>query len=172
MGGSQMHPTVRTATEGDADAIGVIHAETWKTTYKGIVHEGFLAKQDPHQRAQEARARIANPSTDFLVVEMNSEIAGFIDAGKSRNPEIADAQIHAIYIAQKYQNRGLGKLLFAAAIERAKERSFRSIFVSVLSKNVQAIAFYRKSGGNLVGHDCVVIEGIRYETDTLLWDVL
>jgi ribosomal protein S18 acetylase RimI-like enzyme len=166
-----MHLTVRAATEADADSIGIIHAEAWKTTYKGIVHESFLAKQDPNQRAQEALARITNPSTDFLVVEANFEVAGFIDTGKSRNPEIADAQIHSIYIAQKYQSRGLGKSLFQAAIEKAKQRGFQNIFVSVLSKNIQAVSFYRKSGGKLVGHDCVVIEGTRYETDTFLWDV-
>jgi ribosomal protein S18 acetylase RimI-like enzyme len=141
MGGSQMHPTIRAATEDDADVIGRIHAEAGKTTYKGIVHEGFLAKQDPGQRAQEARARITEATTDFLVVEMKSEIVGFIDTGKSRNPDIADGQIHSIYIDKKHQSRGLGRLLFEAAIEKAKQRGFRSLFVSVLSKNIQAVSF-------------------------------
>jgi ribosomal protein S18 acetylase RimI-like enzyme len=166
-----MLPTIRIATKEDSAVIGRIHAEAWRTTYKGIVHDGFLAKQDPEKRAQEARARITEATTDFLVVEMESKIVGFIDTGKSRNPDIAEGQIHSIYIAQEYQHRGLGKLLFDSAMERAKHRSFKTLFVSVLSKNAQAVAFYKKLRGKLIGHDCVVIEEIRYETDTFLWRI-
>lgn len=78
---------VRRATVADAEAIGRIHVESWRTTYAGIVPAEFLAALSAERRAEQWRAGLANPEspTIVLVGELRpGEIAGFAACGPER----------------------------------------------------------------------------------------
>ena len=55
-------------------------------------------------------------------------------------------EIERIYIRNKFQKQGLGKYLFNKALEIAKERNEKKIWLGVWEKNENAIAFYHKMG--------------------------
>jgi ribosomal protein S18 acetylase RimI-like enzyme len=166
-----MQFNIRPATLQDAEAIGIVHANSWKSTYRGVVHDSFLEKQDPKRRANEAVTRLKDPSVTSYVAEINGKVVGFTDFGKSKNAEIADGQLYAIYVLETNQGFGIGKALFERCMELSKKYGFKSIFVSVLANNLKAISFYKKAGGRIVGHDHVLIEGFEYETDSFLWEI-
>ena len=56
------------------------------------------------------------------------------------------AQIEAVRIRKDKRGLGLGKILFAWAINRAKERNAHLIQLTTDSKRPQAIAFYEELG--------------------------
>jgi ribosomal protein S18 acetylase RimI-like enzyme len=162
---------IRDAQMDDIAAIAEVHCRTWKETYKGIVHDKYLHKLKP--KYDQVRSRMENVDRRFFVMvpppSDGNAIGGFIEAGKSRNLELADAQIHSIYILPRYQGQGVGKDLMEKAWELFRERIYGTAFVSVLSANGPAVQFYLRMGGQLKGHDCVIIEGITYLTDTYFW---
>lgn len=160
---------LRAAEPRDVTAIGKIHARSWQSTYKGILADSYLAKQDPVRRAQQALERFGKSEIKMFVAEMDGEVVGFMDFGKSRDPRMAESELHAIYILESAQRRGLGALLFEECVKACRTQGSQSLFVSVLSANTRAVSFYRKMGGKLVGHDRVVIEGVSYPTDTFFW---
>jgi len=157
----------------DIAAIADVHCRTWKEAYKNIVHDSYLKKLEP--KYEEVRSRMENPDRKFFVMVPPSSdgnpVGAFIEAGKSRNVGFADAQIHSIYILPRYQKQGVGKALMDKAWDLFAERVYRTAFVSVLSANASAVEFYKKMGGQLNGHDRVVIEGISYLTDTYFWHI-
>ncbi len=83
---SKLQFSVRVAEPEDAVAIGTIHTESWKTTYKGIVHQSFLDSIDLNKRILGATNRIKNPNTDCLVLAevASKKVIGFADLGPCR----------------------------------------------------------------------------------------
>lgn len=163
---------VRSATIEDAVAIGTIHAESWKTSYRGIVHQSFLDSIDPNKRLRGAENRVKDPNTDCLVLveTTNGKVVGFADVGPCREKNVdSDGELYAIYLLQDYQNQGGGGILWKACVAKAKDRGFAKMMVSVLTENTSSRKFYEKMGGHEIGTDHVDIDGHRYPTSTLLW---
>jgi ribosomal protein S18 acetylase RimI-like enzyme len=151
--------------------MGALHANSWREAYAGIVHEQFLNQQNGLERAEAIKKRIEVGSAQIIIAELDQKIVGFADLGASRNPEIADCQLNALYLAPNCFGRGIGTQLINASFSIAKKQKFNSIFVSVLSLNSRAVSFYKKRGGKLIGQDSVIIDGVRYETDTFIWRI-
>src|SRR6187399_3171046 len=93
--------SVRRAQPEDAEAIGAVNTESWKTTYQGIVHQSFLDSLDLNKGILRAANRIKNPNTDCLVlVEVSSKkVIGFADIGPCREKNVdSDGELYAIYL--------------------------------------------------------------------------
>lgn len=164
--------TTRTAKPEDAEAIGTIHTESWKTTYTGIVHQSFLDSIDLKKRILGAENRIKNPDTECLVLvdTIRHKVIGFADVGPCREKNVdADGELYAIYLFQDYQNLGGGKILFNACLSVAQVKGYSKLMVSVLEQNTSSRKFYEKMGGAYIGADHVDIEQHRYPTSTYLW---
>ncbi|MGZ3726552.1 MAG: N-acetyltransferase family protein [Pseudobdellovibrio sp.] len=164
--------SVRQALLEDAPAIGAIHAQSWKTTYKGIIHQSFLDSIDVDNRIAAAVIRIKNPITESIVLvdEETKKVVGFTDVGPCREKNVdADGELHMIYLFKEYQGLGGGKLLFHEAVKVAKEKGYKKMMVSVLAKNIESRRFYEKMGAEYIGEDHVDIEKHRYPTSTYLW---
>lgn len=165
----------RVAIPEDAKAIGTIHTESWKTTYKGIVHQSFLDSIDLKKRILGAENRIKNSNTDCLVLveTRNNKVIGFADVGPCREKNVdSDGELYAIYLLQEHQNLGGGKILFKACVSAAKEKGYAKMMVSVLEQNTSSRKFYEKMGGKYIGADHVDIEEFRYPTSTYLWQLI
>lgn len=162
---------IRCAVESDAEGVGRVHVDSWRTTYAGIVAPEFLASLSVDQRVEAARRRISNPDIDkFVAVDGNGLVLGFADCGPTREPKLNGyGELYAIYLYRERQGLGLGRKLFESCLARMKERQFKNFFASVLTDNISAIGFYKKMGGFLIGHDQVDIAGQRLQTDTFSW---
>jgi L-amino acid N-acyltransferase YncA len=169
------HYRVRTAVLEDAVHIGHVQAQSWKSTYKGIVHDSYLDAINAEERAGWSENRIINSAEDVLVLveQESNKIIGFAYIGKCREKNVAaDGEIHAIYLYQEFQGKGGGKLLFSEAVARLKKKNYLSMMVSVLTENRSGCAFYEKLGGRYIGVDKVVIEDYSYATSTYFWEKL
>ncbi|WP_373836154.1 GNAT family N-acetyltransferase [Jeotgalibaca arthritidis] len=62
-------------------------------------------------------------------------------------------EIVNVAVAEKYQSRGIGKLLVKDAIEKAKIKGFKTIEVGTGNSSIGQLALYQKSGFRITGVD-------------------
>lgn len=160
---TEEHPVnIRTANAHDAAAIAKVHVESWRTTYKGIVPDDFLASLSYEQREQLWRQIFTDPSRSNLVYVAEDErgsIVGFISGGPERTGEtLYTSELDAIYLLAPYQGQGIGRRLAVTLVNRLIQEGMTSLLVWVLAAN-PARKFYERLGGQLVYEKPTAIGG-------------
>jgi ribosomal-protein-alanine N-acetyltransferase len=79
----------------------------------------------------------------------NGAIAGYALVFTAKNRDWA--RLYAIGVDPQYQKRGVGRSLLANAIEYAKTRGKKRLFLEVRQANAAAIALYEKFGFRKIG---------------------
>src|SRR4051812_39732747 len=109
---------IRPADPNDADAIAKVHVDSWRTTYKGLVPDDYLASLAYEQRAEMWRDILTNfAETNFVYVAEagHNQIVGFVSGGPERNNDpIYVGELYAIYLLDAYQRQGIGRQLMLA----------------------------------------------------------
>jgi GNAT superfamily N-acetyltransferase len=134
----------------DVNQIAQVHVDCWKSTYRGIIAEDYLAKLSVEQRMKNWIWSFENPNHDevrFVAENADGGIVGFISGGATRSPEFSyDAELYAIYILHEYQRQGLGRNLVQVLVEHLRMKNYKSLMLWVLQQN-PSVDFYKKIGG-------------------------
>lgn len=139
---------IRKAVIEDASQVALVHTESWRTTYRGIITDDFLNSLSIEKRA-EVWQKVIEANTQILfVAEENETIVGFSCAGRSREQNNYDSELYAIYVLKEFQGKQIGKQLVRETAKELLARGFRSMFVCVLAENDYR-RFYEKLGGRL-----------------------
>ncbi len=143
-------PTVRLAQVADAVAIGRIHTRAWKSAYRGILPDAYLAALDEDERIRRRRAWLEHPpeGVETWVIQTGKRIDGFAVSGPSRGRDTGGrvAEVYAIYLAPKRVGCGLGRQLFAHVLSSLAAEGFHETVVWVLEANVASHHFYERAG--------------------------
>lgn len=91
----------------------------------------------------------------FFIIEDNSEAIGFLAYEINCN-ESNQLKIHKIYVLDAYQGKGVGRLLIDFAIETAKRKQQKGVFLNVNKFN-KAQFFYEKLGFTIVKDEVIDI---------------
>lgn len=145
---------VRKATHNDVPAIAKVHVDTWRTTYRGIVPDEYLANLSYERRANGWHQILNQAPEDgnFTYVAENEvgEVVGFANGGMERTGDpVYKGELNAIYILQSHQGEGIGRCLARAVVERLHLLGINSMLVWVLLDN-PACQFYAALGGKRV----------------------
>ena len=163
--------TIRAATVEDAGAIAHVHVASWKSTYRGIVPEAYLAGLDEVLRSRLWHEFLTGGAL-VLVAEVDGTAAGFAHAGANREElEGCDAELYSIYLLRELQGRGTGKALLQAMARELIERGFGSMAVWVLERNPSRI-FYEKMGARLATTKVIDIGGAKLMEARYIWNDL
>lgn len=99
---------------------------------------------------QQLEKEWVNDSSRFFFLYHDDELAGYlkvnVDEAQSEAMGEDALEIERIYIRNKHQKRGLGKMLFNKAIEVALDLGKQKVWLGVWEKNENALAFYQKLG--------------------------
>lgn len=145
-----MSVLIRPAQLSDARAIGMVHLDTWHSTYTPLVPEGFLDQFDYAERERTWQARLSNTEAQqyVFVAEVDGQIVGFASGGASRMEDGPyTAEVYALYVRDAFHRRGIGVRLVAALAERFAADGHTHMLIWVLSENRNARAFYEAIGG-------------------------
>ncbi len=121
--------SVRPARPDDADEIGRIQVETWRTAYSTILPEPVLASLSVADAAAAWSAAIAAPPSPrhhVLVALEQQWRVGFVAIGPAEDLEADDPDpdttvgFAAILVEPRWGRRGHGSRLLAAAVEHAR----------------------------------------------------
>ena len=155
---------IRQARVEDATGIARVRVDSWRTTYKSIVPDDYLANMT-YEESERRWQRILNDinSTSgicYVAEDETGQVVGFISGGPERehnNPNYP-GELYAIYILKEYQGRGIGRRLTESLVEKLLQAGLESMLVWVLAEN-PACRFYESLGGQPVKTDQEEIGG-------------
>mgnify|MGYP002400585019 CR=1 FL=1 len=161
-----MTTLIREARCPDAAGIARVHVASWQSTYRRIVPDAYLdgLSVEERQRMWERGLCGAEGTTAVFVAmhEDTGEIVGFAAGGpeQSGTDPVYPWELYAIYLLADRQQRGIGKRLAAALVERLWQRGARSLLLWVLAENLPARRFYEALGGAVVYERPIGIGGV------------
>ena len=160
---------IRPAEVGDARAVAQVRAQTWLTSYAGVIPDQVLAElTTPEAVGREAHWRAEHSMDGVLVAEATSaadaaEVIGFASFGPERGeddllgqpmPGPADedrAELYAVYVLPQHSSSGVGRALLDRALALAAEAGYADISVWVLERHERGRRFYEQAGFAVTG---------------------
>ncbi len=169
---STIAPQIRPATVEDIDALGRVHATTWRETYRGMVPDDFLDTLTPEKSAgywMRVFERMRPESLVFALV-LDREIIGYTSGGPARNdiPEV-DGEIYTLYLLPEHQGNGLGRFMMEHLLAELRATGFQTFGVWVLEENPTR-AFYKRMGGRFIRTKEIEIAGETVTEELWIWD--
>jgi GNAT superfamily N-acetyltransferase len=162
---------VRLGTPADAEAIAVVHVDSWRAAYRGIVPDAILDGLSLERRAAGWRGTMDRAGDERVwVVERGGRVIGFAATGPARDDDVAagTGEVAAIYLDPAAWSTGVGRQVFAAAVDDLRRRRFGRLVLWVLTANSRARRFYEAAGwqpdgtSRMLDFDGTPIEEIRY----------
>lgn len=166
---------IREAGVEDARAIAEIHVRAWQRAYRGQLPDEYLdgLSVEDRERMWHEGVTHAGHVWRCWLAEQGGRPVGFCATGPSEDAD-ADretAELYAIYLEPDAVGTGLGRRLFAHAVDDLRERGFRTATLWVLETNERARRFYEVAGWKLDGAttteriDCLNYPTVRYRVD-------
>ena len=139
---------IRPATIDDAQAIARVHVSSWRSTYRDMLSEDFLASLSEVSYAERWKRVIAEGASKVYVAEDAGEVVGFASGGRERAGETDyEGELYAIYMIDSAQRRGFGREFVRASVDGQRELGLADMIIWVLRDNQPARAFYKRLGG-------------------------
>lgn len=144
---------IRRVQKEDLPEVARIRVEGWKTAYRGIIDDDFLACMSVEKdRQKREKDYLLN---GFLVAKIDGKVVGFCryvaDNQFSPEREDIDCEITALYVAPEYKHNGIGTALFSAVKKELQEQHKTKMIIWCLKENLSAHQFYMKMGGKKQG---------------------
>lgn len=149
---TQKTVTIRQAIITDAQEIAEVHIRSWQWAYRGLIDDDYLDHLSDQlgQRTASYQAQISNlpPQNRWWVAEQDGHIVGFARTGRGRDLDVAlsTAEIFAIYLAKQVAGKGIGRALFAHAVDELRQQGYDQAVLWVLESNTRAHKFYEAAG--------------------------
>jgi GNAT superfamily N-acetyltransferase len=142
---------VRRATVADADAIGRVHAASWRAAYEQF-GPAFLDTIVDEERVDLWR-RVLAESDGVVFVAPSAAPTGFIYVGASRDDEAPPhvGEVMTFYAAPEVWGTGIGRALMTVGLDELRAMGFTEAMLWVLDTNPRARRFYEAAGWYLDG---------------------
>ena len=146
----------REATAADAVAIARLHAESWRSAYRGIFSDDFLDHRVHQERKKSWQARFSGDESHpffVLLAENNARLAGFACTFPEKDP-IWGSYLDNLHVAPGLTGQGIGRSLLSEVVRRLERNGTRGgLYLWVVEQNHRAREFYEKAGGTVVGSE-------------------
>lgn len=148
--------TFRDARENDAAELSDIGRDTFAETFGHLYPPNDLKQYLDETYALDAmRADLRDPQVEVRVAFSGRRMVAYCKIGPCKlpfdtGPEPA-LELHRVYVYQARQGVGVGRILLAWAIERARQRGAKQLLLGVWESNTRAIAVYESRGFEKVG---------------------
>src|SRR5262249_4799330 len=152
--------TFRRATIADSLAVGQVHVQSWRESFKGIVPQSFLNKMSVQERAGAFRIRFTDDDYRMFIAETpKNGVVGFADVWKARDADRPyQAELYGIYLLRDVQRQGVGTKLFTLGVESLVADGMNSMYVLTLETSPFK-SFYENMGGRVVDRLAIDIAG-------------
>ena len=165
---------LRDATASDARAIAEVHVASWRWAYRDDLPAEFLDGLSVDDRERGWNEWLAaDPGAGTLVAEERDSIVGFCSFAPSCDDGSTEgtAEVLTIYLLPEAAGRGIGRELFASAVDRLRALGYDKATLWVMASNDRSRRFYEAAGwswdGTISEHrfDCANLPIVRYAVD-------
>ena len=165
--------TLRDATEHDSQAIARLHADSWRSAYRGMLSDDYLDHRVHLERSDLWQQRFAEQGQKpFFVIlaELGGDLAGFACVFTDQDPTYG-AFLDNLHVVPQRTGQGIGRRLLGAVAERLRADDRRGgLYLWVIEQNLRARKFYSKAGALEV--ECVALsmpDGSRQNEMRCYW---
>lgn len=152
-----MTTRIRPATPADAQDIARIHADSWRSAYRGLLPQHYLDAMSPftlrvrwQRRLRWNDSRPAERDSDVWVIELEQRVLGFsvLEPVMDDDDDLAGfaGEVSMLYVDPEHTRQGLGHTLLERSLELLAEREYYWVVIWVLALNRPARAFYERAG--------------------------
>jgi GNAT superfamily N-acetyltransferase len=163
---------LREAVPADAAAIAALHAESWRTTYRGALRDEYLDGDILAERTVVWRERLGSPARNqhVVIVEAQGRLIGFACA-YGNDDERWGTQLDNIHVRRDAQGQGTGTRLVAAVAAWCRAaHSEAGLYLWVLERNHPARRFYEHLGAtDCEGDVWLPPDGSEVKTRRYVW---
>jgi GNAT superfamily N-acetyltransferase len=168
-----MDPALVVAAPADAAAIAALHAESWRSAYRGLYPDAFIDGPVVDERLQFWTARMHEPDPDrrhVLKAVADGLLVGIacvlLDAEPSWGPLLDN-----LHVKPGFRGHGIGRRLLRASLEWAGTAApGQPMHLWVMEGNTAARAFYDREGGVFVERKIVdVVPGFPQPILRYVW---
>ncbi|MGT2930563.1 GNAT family N-acetyltransferase [Streptococcus dentasini] len=147
--------------------------QTFRETFAhDNTEEQLQAYFDSALALERLREELACSESSYTFAEVDGQKAGFLktNTGSAQTEtELDDAfEIQRIYVLQKFQGLGIGKMLFEFALKEAKKSGASWVWLGVWEKNFKAQRFYAKYGFEKFSQHAFPVSEDKVDVDWLL----
>lgn len=148
--------TFRDAQTADAENLALIGRETFIETFGDNYSPADLRHfLDETFSVERMKSEIATPDVEIRIASSGRGFVGYCKIGSLKLPVAPDPEpaleLHRLYVYRNRQGVGVGRILLTWAIDRARERGARSLFLGVWENNHRAISMYESRGFERIG---------------------
>ena len=148
---------IYSATISDIPAIQAVASRAWAHTFKDILSDSQIAYMMQLMYSDESlRKQMEEENHRYYLAKKQGNVVGYMSI-EHNCKNTAKTKIHKVYLLPEEQHKGIGKLLFSVAEEKAKAANDTAIFLNVNKDNAGAIAFYRKTGYTQIREEIIDI---------------
>jgi ribosomal protein S18 acetylase RimI-like enzyme len=139
---------VTLATAADADAIALVKATGWRTTYSAWVPEAVLAPfLDVRAQADSIAADLAQPP-NFALIAREGRVLGIATCLLAGRDE---PLLDSLHVLPDARGRGVGSALLDRVAHEVADRGAATLVVDVVEQNVRTRRLYERLGAKYVG---------------------
>lgn len=158
------HVRVRRGSRRDGVTIAALATQVFLDTYATRGVRPDLAREAFGEYSEAAfAARLAQPSREFIVAEIDDALVGFAEILCADVPcpsaGITGAELVRLYVQPQAQRGGIGGRLISTSESLASTHSLAHLWLTVWDGNANALAFYDRLGYADVGATTYTFEG-------------
>lgn len=141
--------TYRDALDNDALAIAHLHAESWRSAYRGMLSDDYLDKRAHPERAALWQARFAEKQQKpffAILAESDEQLAGFACVFPNDHRTYGSF-LDNLHVSPHLVGQGIGRQLLTEVARRlGAERIGGGLYLWVIEQNTRARHFYKSAG--------------------------
>lgn len=160
----------RQAQPGDAEAVALLHARSWRENYRGAFTDAFLDGDLPGERIRVWQERLRDPPhNQFVQLAVDgASLQGFVCVYGDHEPQWGSF-IDNLHVAAASKRCGIGSsLMTQAGAWLSSHYPALGIYLWVLEANSSARRFYERLGAHNAGvstmetHGEAMVRSCRY----------
>jgi GNAT superfamily N-acetyltransferase len=159
---------VRRAVTADAPGIGAVHVSSWRSTYPGVLPDGYLAKLSVARQAHFYDRSIRMGAAVHVAVA-GTRIVGFTTARLTRPNELGDGEIETLYVLDDFKDLGVGRALLQHTAGYLAGLGCTAVYAWVLQAN-PATFFYERMGGKRASTGTTSVGGTAIPQTAFTWN--
>jgi diamine N-acetyltransferase len=146
--------TYRKAVPADAARLASLGRRTFTETFGHLYTPENLAAFLLNHDEAKWRDELADPDFEIRLAEDDGEPVAYVKVGPPSlpfEPRGPSLELRQLYVLQPWQGGGVAAELMGWAIEQARMRGARDLYLSVFIDNHRARRFYDRHGFEVVG---------------------
>ena len=142
-------PIIQLAEPSDAPSLAELAEKTFRDAFAQFINkkdfESYVAQSFTENQI---RSELFDSASTFLIAKLKDKWVGYAKLYQSPPPDcvklLPTIELARLYSIQQYLGSGIGAALLEACVDYARNRAFKSIWLSSWQENHRGNAFYVK----------------------------